>query len=149
MVIQLNGMTIEGKIEKGYVYISSLFKATDIIDITLDNGVKKIYPNDQLFSDSGKMAIQRGPVVYCAEGVDNDEDVFSLVLKRDTEFEETMVEGIGEAIGFKAMSIKRKTSAQLYDYREPTEIETDVYLIPYYTWGNRGLNQMRVWLPYS
>ena len=149
MVVQLNRMTIEGKIEKGYIYIAGPFKTTDIIDITLDNGVKKIYPNDQLFSDSGKMAIQRGPVVYCAEGVDNDDDVFSLVLKKDTVFEETSLEGIGDVIGLKAMSIKRKTSDQLYDYREPTEIETDVYLIPYYTWGNRGLNQMRVWLPYS
>ena len=146
-IIQLNDKPLDYVIKKGYVYISRNFKVTDRIDVLFDLSVKMVYPNEQLFSNSGKAAIQRGPIVYCIEGADN-EDVFSLAINRMTDFEESVVEGIDGVVGLRARGLKRNTSRELYQYDLPKEKATHILLIPYYTWGNRGLNPMRVWLPY-
>ena len=66
----------------GYAYISGEYGAEDIITVELDMEVKRVYTSTRVAANSGKAALQRGPLVYCAEGVDNDNDIISKPEKR-------------------------------------------------------------------
>ena len=99
--------------------------------------------------NTGCAAIQRGALVYCFEGVDNGGDVLSLVL--DDSKEITLGEAKAELGGAETLTAKGYRTAptgSLYSFAKPEKIPADLTAVPYYTWGNRGENQMRVWLPY-
>ncbi len=146
--IRLNGKDISPKISEGYAYISGPFSKEDVIDVTFDMSVKKVYANQQLFADNGRLAVQRGPLVYCAEGRDNDDDVLSLVIEKDAIFNESFVHELGGVVRLTVDGLRRSSDTSLYSFDQPESEKVKISLVPYYTWGNRGLNQMRVWLPY-
>lgn len=132
---------------EGYIYID--IEDRDVITIKLDETVKKIYCSNKVASNTGYVAIQRGPLVYCAEGVDNDGDVLSLSIKEDgyiktLDYEKDLLSGVVplEVEGY----VTEKTSG-LYTEKKPEYKPYTIKMVPYYTWGNRGLNQMRVWIP--
>ena len=113
--------------------------------------VKRVYTSSKVAANTGKVAIQRGPLMYCAEGVDNENDVLSLSLKKDgkitiSEYLPDKLCGIQELY---AEGYRESVSDDLYSYDTPATEECQVTLVPYYTWGNRGLNQMRVWIPFA
>lgn len=144
----VNGKVQDGKEEKGYWYLDGI-KAGDMIEITLDDQVKKIYPSAKVADDSGCAALQRGPLVYCAEGADNEGDVLSLSYAEDGEvtageFEPGLLNG---TVRLKAAGYKTAETKSLYTYKKQGRTPCTITAIPYYTWGNRGLGQMRVWLP--
>lgn len=145
----LNGEETDIVTEKGYIYIRKEFIKNDVIELQLDMEPKRYYANPDVSDVSGMVAIQRGPFVYCAEGVDNEEDVLSLriaaeggieVLPYDAELlsgtQPLLVDGYRLA----------KTES-LYVRKRPEAVPCKIKMVPYYTWANRGLNQMRVWLP--
>lgn len=145
--IVLNGKKVENAITDGYVYLE--VNEDDEIKITLDETVKKIYSSTMVASNSERVAIQRGPLIYCAEGVDNDGDVLSLSVKEGGKagalrFDENLLSGIIpiEVEGYRTGKIDG-----LYSDVKPEKNPCIIKMVPYYTWGNRGLNQMRVWLP--
>ncbi|MDE6599381.1 MAG: glycoside hydrolase family 127 protein, partial [Oscillospiraceae bacterium] len=99
--------------------------------------------------NTGCAAIQRGALVYCFEGVDNGGDVLSLVL--DDSGEITAAEAkaeLGGAVTLAAKGYRTAPTDSLYSFEKPEKIPAELTAVPYYTWGNRGENQMRVWLPY-
>ena len=111
--------------------------------------VRRIYTSSKVSANTGKAAVERGPLIYCAEGVDNDDDILSLSLKKGGEvtvsdylpdklcgIRELYVEGCREQVG-----------DELYSYEAPAAKACRITMVPYYAWGNRGLNQMRVWIP--
>lgn len=134
----------------GYLYISGYFDSNDSITLTLDMQVSYVYANLQVASDSGLVAVKRGPLVYCVEGVDNDNDVLSLRINTDKapvikDYQADDLYGICriQIPGYR-LSFEEDC---LYSTSRPTATECTICAIPYYAWGNRGLNQMRVWLP--
>ena len=99
-------------------------------------------------ADSGKVCVRRGPLVYCAEEADNGK-ILPLFVRQEAvpqalEFEPDTLGGIVPVI---IDGGKMEDSGQLYSTRRPVYREKQLRLIPYYTWANRGENQMRVWLP--
>lgn len=137
-----------GLAKDGYVFIKGSFTRDDVVSVSFDMSVRKVYANTNVAADTGKMCIMRGPLVYCAEGADNDNDVLSIVLEEDSEF---CVCGQPDFYGsyrLKALCTKRKVSDSLYTYDKPEKIPCEITMIPYYAWGNREINQMRVWIPY-
>ncbi len=135
--------------ENGYLYICRSFTKEDSVELLLDMTPIKIYANPLIPSNSGKTAIQRGPLVYCAEGADNDGDVLSLFADRNGKitslpYDSSRLYGIVpmEADGFRLLPSK-----ELYSQKAPKMQPCKIRLIPYYAWCNRGPNQMRVWLP--
>lgn len=147
--ILLNGKPAEYEMKAGYAYIFGEYGAEDIITVELDMEVKRVYTSTRVAANSGKAALQRGPLVYCAEGVDNDNDVLSLSLKKDGkitlgEYIPDKLYGIQE---LHAEGYREAVSDDLYSYDAPVTKECQITLVPYYTWANRGLNQMRVWIP--
>lgn len=147
--ITLNGKEISPDIKDGYAYIDGSFTKNDVVMVELDMSVRKVYANPKVSADNGKIAFTRGPLVYCAEGHDNGGNVLGLRVLADTESE--ISEYISDKLcGIREIKVKGKVteaSDSLYSYEKPVTKDTEITLIPYYSWANRGLTEMRVWLP--
>ncbi len=151
-VIQINGKPAEYKEETGYAYISGPFDSSTEITVEFDMSVRFLYARTEVASNSGKAAVMRGPVVYCAEGVDNNGTVLGLCIDTSASVDEKTVADpvLGKIVVLdaKGNAIKQEEDAPLYSDRKPVAENCNIRLIPYYSWGNRGLTQMRVWIPY-
>lgn len=148
-VISINGKPAKYEVEDGYMVLHRDFEAKDVLTVELDMPVRKIYTSNRVSANTGKTAVERGPLIYCAEGVDNEGDVLSLSLKKGgavtvSEYLPDKLCGIQELY---AEGYREAVSKELYSYEMPEEKECTITMVPYYTWGNRGLNQMRVWIP--
>ena len=120
------------------------------IELELEMMPKRWYANSKVSEDIGKVAVSRGPQIYCVEGVDNGDDLHCLYLPENESlnyiWQEDLFGGIGviEADGIKLGSNETTT---LYTSRKNNDRRTPkIRMIPYYAWGNRGKNEMRVWI---
>lgn len=141
-----NGEQVEAAAEKGYICID--IADGDVVKLTLDSAPRFVYPSAKLHRISGMTALCRGPLVYCFEGVDNGGDVVGLSLDTSGEitvqpFDEKLLGGTA-VITAKAM--RTSDFDGLYSDDVPETVPVTAYAVPYYTWGNRGENQMRVWM---
>jgi DUF1680 family protein len=104
--------------------------------LRLPRPVRRILAHDSVSEDAGKVVFQRGPLVFCAEGVDNGGKVLDLVLPDEAafraEFDPALLNGV--------VVLRAKTSLADGTARE-------VALVPYYAWANRGAGEMKVWFP--
>lgn len=140
-----NGASLDVKLQKGYAYIQ--VEAGDSVALTLDDKPHFAYASTRVPELTGCTAIWRGPLVYCFEGADNG-DILPLSLKRGgrltvSQQREPQLDG---AYKITAEAVKAEDAAQLYSDQPPQEQAFTAVAIPYYTWGNRGENQMRVWI---
>ena len=142
--IKVNGQKVESLIDKGYFTINRTWTKGDKVEIHLDMEPRTVKANQAVEADRGKIAVERGPLVYCAEWPDNDFSVLSLILNKKPQF---TVENRPELLyGIDILS----TDAQLLSYDVHSRLVTkDVKLkmIPYYAWAHRGSGEMAVWLP--
>ena len=148
-VICVNGSPEKYEIKDGYAYLHRDFEAEDVVTVEFDMSVRKIYTSNKVSANTGKAAVERGPLIYCAEGADNENNVLSLFFKRGGKI--TVGEYLPDKLcGIRELYVegyKETVSDRLYSYEAPAVKECVITLVPYYTWGNRGLNQMRVWMP--
>ena len=124
--LTVNGETVEPTIDKGYAVIDWKWKDGDVVGLNFDMPVEVVAADPRVKEDEGKRAVQRGPVVYCLEEVDNpDIDAIRVAEDEqfDTAFEKDLLGGI--------VSIK---AAEGGNY------------IPYYAWDNREAGKMKVWV---
>jgi DUF1680 family protein len=140
--ISVNGETKDWEIENGYAEIERRWKKGDRIEIEFPMPVRRVTADERIRDDAGKMAVQRGPVIYCAEWPDNiDGNVRSLVIDKETpltaEFVPTLLGGT-EVIKTKGFRTKRTLDGKIESLPEGP-----VTLIPYALWNNRGPGQMR------
>lgn len=124
------------------------------INLSLSMDITRWYANTMVRADIGKVAISRGPQVYCMEGIDNDGELCKLNLpktsKLDYRFEENLLGGVGviSADGIKITEkgedspLYRKSNGEDILKTEPVKLKW----IPYYAWANRGENEMQVWV---
>ncbi len=139
-------------IKDGYAYFTDFFLAKENIRLEFDMSVKKIYANPKVYSDNGKVAFTRGPLVYCAEGFDNDGDLLSVRIRKNPHakvlgYNPDELSGV-QKISVRAKRIKSDDNNEcLYSDKKAAYEKINLILIPYYAWNNRGVNQMRVWLP--
>lgn len=142
--VKVNGKTVDGELENGYLAISRRWKKGDVVELSLDMTPRLVAANEKVADDRGKMAVERGPLVYCAEWPDNENiDLFSVLLPREAQLAVT-----GEKAPGGACVIAAKAQRLSYD-AEGKLCTSDVTLklIPYYSWANRGQGKMMVWLP--
>ncbi len=145
----LNGEAIAGEEKDGYLYIDREWEKGDRIELLFPMTVRKIYCNTAVRENEGCIALMRGPLVYCLEGIDNGELIQELRIMKNTDFV-CKKETDGELAGLVTIegSGKRLHSSEaLYSEENPEEKEVVLKAVPYFAWGNRGLNQMRVWIP--
>jgi hypothetical protein len=147
VTLSVNGESVPINLEKGYVPLTREWKDGDTIVLNLPMPVRRVAANEAVQADRGRIALQRGPIVYCLESPDNpDGHVRSLMLPDDAplaaSFEPGLLNGV-EAIRGSAFLVKRDEQGQLV--KSPHEIQA----IPYYAWANRGRSEMMVWIPDS
>jgi DUF1680 family protein len=132
----------------GYAYVKQCFKDGDELQLVLDMEPYRIYSNTLVHNNEGYAALQCGPLVYCLEGVDNGGEVHSLRLakstKLTTEFNPNLFGGVKV---IKAEGYRMQSAPGLYSRVRPQPHPITITAVPYYIWGNRGLGQMRVWIP--
>ena len=131
---------------RSYAEIERDWKDGDKIEIDFPMPVRKVVADERIADDRGKIAIQRGPVIYCAEWPDNNTgNVLDLMIDTDkpftTEFVPSLLNGT-QVIRTTGYFAGEKPEVNAEKLSEET-----VTLIPYALWNNRGPGQMRVWLP--
>jgi len=144
--VSLNGTELETTPKKGYTTV--IASDGDTVIINLDDTPRFAYASAKIPELTGCTAIQRGPLVYCFEGVDNENDVLSLSLTSDSKisvksYDDTLLSG---TIPLTVNAVRTNPTDELYSFEKPDERECTATAVPYYTWGNRGENQMRVWI---
>lgn len=148
--IRVNGESENSTLEHGYARVERIWRDGDEIELTLDMTPRRVYANPKVSQDVGKVAIQRGPLVYCLEGIDNGPGLQQIYLPKDAELHAVdapdQLNGIYE-IKAKGLRLKNTENSSLYSYNSHTQFEpTELTFIPYYTWANRGENEMTVWV---
>jgi DUF1680 family protein/pimeloyl-ACP methyl ester carboxylesterase len=143
--ITINGEELKGaKPVNGYVSVARTWKAGDVVRLTLPMPVKRVYADPHVKADVGRVALQRGPIVYCLEGVDNGGSVRNLVLPKDARltaaFDKNLLGGVvvvrGDAL-----------RVSLNDDNKRTIKPVPFLAVPYSTWDNRKPGPMVLWLP--
>lgn len=151
-VLKVNGETLDifTSIQKGYVNISRQWKMGDIIELTLQMPVERIRSNAKVRANAGKVALQRGPVVYCIEETDNGSNLADISLPKhvqfDLHFDNDLLEGVTVINTNSFRSDESNWSETLYSSQEPDRNSFSIKAIPYYTWANRGKGEMSVWI---
>jgi hypothetical protein len=142
-------LNIHQHIEKGYVKIKRVCEPGDEIDIVYPMKAMLVRTNPNVRENLGKVAIQRGPMVYCIEEADNGKGLHKIVVPNNLEFRETFEEGLLNGVvtvTFKAYKFKDWLDDECYSFAQDKYEEIEVKAIPYYAWGNREIGEMMVWL---
>ena len=130
--LSISGKRINVSEKKGYAVIKD-WKSQDVIALDMDMPVEIVAADPHVKENFGKRAIQRGPLVYCMEEIDNPEYFDQIQLSPSTTFQTAFVSDILNGI----KTIKTNGRAQSATF------------IPYYAWDNRKAGKMRVWIPYN
>jgi uncharacterized protein len=146
--ISVNDESLEYTIlQDGYILISREWTTGDKIEIDFPMPVRIVFADERISENKEKMAVQRGPLIFCAEWPDNSKDLSSLLFMKDTAFstafEPSLLGGI-QVIRTTGFKTRRTPDRQI----KITDKE-QVVLIPYAYWNNRGPGKMKVWLPAS
>ncbi len=143
----INSNVKDNALTDGYAVLNRKWKKGDVIEIHFDMEPRLVKANDKVVDDRGRLAVERGPLVYCAEWPDNDADVSTYLLNQHPQL--NMGKDITITAGHKVQSIT--TNAQALSIGSDGKLKTadkTLTLIPYYAWDHRGQKGgMDVWLP--
>ncbi|MBA7577625.1 Non-reducing end beta-L-arabinofuranosidase [subsurface metagenome] len=135
IVLKINGKEKKYSPDEGYLVIRRKWKKGDIVELNMPMPVRKVKAHRNVKADKDKVAIQKGPIVFCAEGIDHkDNHVLNLVYDPETtlesEYRSELLNGV-----------------QVITGEAKSTIRLPLTLIPYHVWANRGSGEMMVWLP--
>jgi uncharacterized protein len=144
VVIRVNGQEVPVAINSGYSDVRRDWKGGDIVEVVLPMPIRRVVAHEKVEADRGRMALQRGPIVFAAEWPDNPGGkVRNIVLAESapltTEFRKDLLNGV-QVIKGRAVGLAYGANRQI------VKNEQDFMAIPYATWANRGRGQMIVWL---
>ncbi len=145
--LKVNGREQPLKLDAGYAVIARNWKKGDVVELNLPMPVRRVIANGKVDADHGRMALQRGPLVYAAEWADSpDKHVRNIVLSQDeklaAQFEPALLNGVEV--------IKGEANSYTYDEKHNRKHTREPFTaIPYYAWANRGPGQMEVWIATS
>lgn len=144
--VRVNGTPVQAVVEKGYCRLARKWKKGDRVELVMDMPVRTVRAQELVAADRGRIAVERGPLLYCAEWIDNEGfDVLSVLMNQQPVFELDEAEGL-PAKGIRALT----TKAQALDFGTDGSLNArpvTLKLIPYYAWAHRGSGNMAVWLP--
>ena len=138
--LKVNGSTVKPAEGDGYATIVRTWKPDDVIELELPMEVRRVKANDQVEDDRGMLAMERGPIVYCLEGIDQpDSVVFNKFIPADAKIDATF--DVNLLKGVMVLSGTAKEVAQ-----DGSIKDVPFKAVPYSTWNNRGAGQMEVWV---
>lgn len=142
----LNGEPVSTDVVDGYLAIDRTWAAGDTLELDLGLAPRRTWATPLVTSDAGKVALERGPIVYCLEGVDHGNAVSRLSLSRKAAVTEERDVRTGE-VTLHASGLADTTDADLlYQDTPPDVTPIELTAVPYATWGNRGQSDMTVWI---
>ena len=153
--VSVNGQRVDGALENGYLVINRNWKKGDLVSIHFDMPVRTVVANPRVADDRGRIAVERGPLVYCAEWADNEGvNPHHLLLPRQPKFEVMPAYSILNTEGNNKYFNVTAIAAQAQDVHVDRDgriaaKDVSVKLIPYYAWNHRGAGKMDVWLARS
>ena len=133
--LKLNGELVPLSLESGFASVRRIFEDGDRLELNLPMPVRRVEAHDSVAGNRGRLALQRGPLVYAAEAVDHGGRVVDLVLPRKAELEATLRENLLGGVVAIAGTARRDGN------------EVPFLAIPYFSWANRGPGEMVVWIP--
>lgn len=142
--IKVNGLPAEYSLHNGYAVIKRIWKKNDKVEVNLPMEVQRVVANENLGDNKGKIALQRGPIIYCAEWVDNNGKASNIIIPQNTSFISEFNPGLLNGV----MTLNAQVPAIVI--RDNANVSTEKQLfvaIPYYSWANRGKGEMMVWFP--
>ena len=143
--LAVNGEPVKPEIVRGFAVLRRTWKAGDAVELSLPMPVRRVLSHDKVAADSGRVALERGPVVYCAEAADNGGRAFNLVLPDDAPLQADhrpdLLGGVTVVTG-RALALQASE-----DGRSVATREQDFLAVPYHAWAHRGDGEMAVWLP--
>ena len=144
------GFEIDRHLEHGYVRVERVWQSGDRVELELEMSARRMYAHPDIRQDAGCVVLQRGPLVYCLEGTDNNVPLHRIVVPRTTElasqFEADMLGGVTVICGEALVEDDSDWAGRLYRSWSPTLQSRTITAIPYYAWDNREAGEMRVWL---
>ncbi|MBQ4913799.1 glycoside hydrolase family 127 protein [Maribacter sp. MMG018] len=140
--LKVNGEAVSVAFEKGFAIIDRSWEPGDKVELTLPMPVRFNTAIEMVEADKGRVAVTKGPLVYCAEGVDNEQPVQHFLID-DLGQNKVIDQRISDGI------LKNVTSVSLNGKIRDAKgtREKQIKMIPYYAWNNRGDSSMRVWFP--
>ncbi len=141
--VSVNGKKTNAKVYDGYATLSRVWKAGDVVELDFPMDVRRVRANEHVEDDRGKLAIERGPIIFCLEGKDQaDSTVFNKFIPDGTPMEASydarLLNGVVVLTGM-AKEVGKDGNVK----------DVPFTAIPYATWNNRGADQMAVWIPES
>jgi len=131
----INGVPYTGIIVNGYIAIEREWRKGDIIELKLPMDIYRVKAHDKVEADSGRLALQRGPIVWCVEGIDNDCSVFNMRIPENTDFQFTFSNDMIYPTGIITGTVK-----------DINDNDIKLKAVPYAYWANREPGEMAVWL---
>ncbi|MGZ7066372.1 MAG: glycoside hydrolase family 127 protein, partial [Candidatus Aminicenantales bacterium] len=142
--LEVNGKAVAVVLDKGFARIRREWKKGDVIVLRLPMPVRRVVADEAVKDDAGKVALERGPLVYCAEWPDNGGRALNLALPDGrplaAEFRSDLFNGVVVITG-EALATAKGPAGETPAKKQP------FLAIPYYAWAHRGPGEMAVWLP--
>jgi DUF1680 family protein len=136
-------------IDRGYAHVGRRWQKGDQVKLTLGMPVERVYAHPDVRANQGRVALRRGPVVYCLEAIDNPAPLHRLALSRVEEiasqFERDLLGGVTTLTG--RADATQSTDDRLYSGRPWGSEGVPFKAVPYHVWAHRGPGAMLVWLP--
>jgi DUF1680 family protein len=149
--VKVNGAVVAVKPVNGYVTINRTWSRGDVVMLDLPMPPRRLYANPGVLVDAGRVALKRGPLVYCVEEADNPGGrVQRFRLPRESELRTSKRPDLFDGIitlSADAMAVDEVEFVPLYRTVPPKERPATMTALPYYLWANRGQGSMLVWVP--
>ena len=142
--VKVNGEAVRVKPVKGYCAIDRAWKRGDVVEVAMNMPVRRVKAHEKVEADKGRLAVERGPILYCAEGVDNGGRVLDKAIAADAAFTPTTCTILGNvypAFAVQAVSARRGLRSGV------RKAACTLTLVPYFAWCHRGAGEMQVWFP--
>ena len=143
--IKINGKETSYQMENGYMIIDREWKKGDSVEFEFNMNPHLLTARKEIKQDENRVAIERGPLVYCVEGADNNGKAWNIILPENTSFRYADLKVLDEPVVALLASVP-VVMVNPDGVSIKTETKT-ITAIPYYAWANRGKNEMQVWLP--
>jgi DUF1680 family protein len=149
--LAINGQALDvsSALDRGYVHVRRQWQPADELELHLDMPPERIYANPEVAADVGRVALKRGPIVYCIEGEDHDAPTHCIALpassRVEPRFEPDLLSGVG-LLTAAAAAVEPWDSTALYRPDRPITRPTMLRAIPYSFWSNRVPKDMNVWI---
>ena len=139
--LQVNGRDEPLSLRNGFAVVQRQWRKGDLVELSLPMPIRRVLANEAVKEDAGRVALERGPLVYAVEGADNDQ-IFGMVIPDEATLVAERRDGLLGGITVIKGNVLRAVSNEA---GVPRITPAPMLAIPYYAWGNRGPNEMNVW----